>query len=179
MSKKYYSNYETGGVSTSIEMTDYSDEVKSKISSAIKAAMKAVGVQAMGHAVTYITERGAIDTGLLRNSITYALGGQAPAKATYQAAYGSNRKTKGKDKGKRYSAKSKKAGTVGKGSYSGTAPADGDHETSVYIGTNVEYAPYVELGTVKMTARPFLRPAIENFQDEYRQLFQKAFDKLK
>jgi HK97 gp10 family phage protein len=28
------------------------------------------------------------------------------------------------------------------------------------IGTNVEYAPYVELGTRHMRAQPFLRPAI-------------------
>ena len=28
------------------------------------------------------------------------------------------------------------------------------------VGTNVEYAPYVELGTHKMAARPFLRNAL-------------------
>lgn len=32
------------------------------------------------------------------------------------------------------------------------------------VGTNVEYAPYVELGTYKMTARPFLLPALEAAQ---------------
>ena len=42
-----------------------------------------------------------------------------------------------------------------------------DSEKAVYIGTNVEYAPYVELGTVKMNARPYLRPAVENHQMEY------------
>lgn len=30
------------------------------------------------------------------------------------------------------------------------------------IGTNVEYGPYVELGTYKMPARPFLRTAFYN-----------------
>lgn len=29
------------------------------------------------------------------------------------------------------------------------------------VGTNVEYAPYVEFGTVKMTAQPYLRPAFD------------------
>lgn len=29
------------------------------------------------------------------------------------------------------------------------------------VGTNVEYAPYVELGTSRMAALPFLRPALE------------------
>ena len=28
-----------------------------------------------------------------------------------------------------------------------------------YVGTNVYYAPYVEFGTRKMAARPYLRPA--------------------
>jgi HK97 gp10 family phage protein len=28
------------------------------------------------------------------------------------------------------------------------------------VGTNVEYAPYVEFGTSKMSAQPFLRPAL-------------------
>ena len=29
-------------------------------------------------------------------------------------------------------------------------------ENTAYIGTNVEYAPYVELGTVKTKAQPYL-----------------------
>lgn len=32
------------------------------------------------------------------------------------------------------------------------------------IGTNVEYAPYVELGTSLMAAQPFLLPALEAAQ---------------
>lgn len=40
----------------------------------------------------------------------------------------------------------------------------------VYIGTNVEYATYVELGTVKMKKKPYLKPAIENHMSEYKQI---------
>ena len=29
-----------------------------------------------------------------------------------------------------------------------------------YVGTNVEYAPFVEYGTKKMRAQPYLRPAV-------------------
>lgn len=29
-----------------------------------------------------------------------------------------------------------------------------------WVGTDVEYAPYVELGTSRMAARPYLRPAL-------------------
>ena len=32
---------------------------------------------------------------------------------------------------------------------------------AVRVGTSVHYAAYVELGTVKMAARPYLRPALE------------------
>ena len=46
-----------------------------------------------------------------------------------------------------------------------------DENTEV-IGTNVEYAPYVELGTVKMSAKPFLRPAAENHSAEYKAVIQ-------
>lgn len=45
---------------------------------------------------------------------------------------------------------------------------------AVYIGTNVEYAPYVELGTVKMAARPFLKPAVAEHADEYRKIMENA-----
>ena len=45
-------------------------------------------------------------------------------------------------------------------------------EEGVYIGTNVEYAPYVELGTSRMKARPFLKPAAEDHANEYAAILQ-------
>lgn len=44
---------------------------------------------------------------------------------------------------------------------------------TAYIGTNVEYATYVEMGTKYMDARPFLKPAIENHIDEYKQMVEE------
>lgn len=41
----------------------------------------------------------------------------------------------------------------------------------VLIGCRIEYAPDVELGSSKMHARPFLRPAVSNYQDQYKGLF--------
>jgi len=35
---------------------------------------------------------------------------------------------------------------------------------TVTVGTNVEYAPYLEFGTSKMSARPFIRPTFELFR---------------
>ena len=47
---------------------------------------------------------------------------------------------------------------------------------SVIVGSPVEYAPYVEMGTYKMTERPFLQPAIEDngsrIQDLARELLR-------
>lgn len=48
-------------------------------------------------------------------------------------------------------------------------------EQAVYIGTNVEYAPYVELGTSRQGAQPYLKPAVANHLDEYQSLVKKAF----
>lgn len=41
---------------------------------------------------------------------------------------------------------------------------------SAYIGTNVEYAPYVELGTRYMDPRPYLRPAATEHGETYRRI---------
>jgi HK97 gp10 family phage protein len=49
-----------------------------------------------------------------------------------------------------------------------------DDGTYAYIGTNVEYAPYVELGTVRMPERPFLRNAVLRHQEEYRNIMEEG-----
>lgn len=45
---------------------------------------------------------------------------------------------------------------------------------TVVIGSAVKYAPYIELGTYKMAARPYLRPAIEKHIDEYKSLLEEV-----
>lgn len=41
---------------------------------------------------------------------------------------------------------------------------------AAYIGTNVTYGKYVELGTVKMAAQPYLRPAAADHAGTYRNI---------
>lgn len=41
-----------------------------------------------------------------------------------------------------------------------------------YIGTSIEYAPYVEYGTSRQKAQPFLRPAAEGHASEYRAILE-------
>lgn len=43
-------------------------------------------------------------------------------------------------------------------------------ERAEYIGTNVEYAPYVELGTSRTKAQPFLKPAATDHISEYAKM---------
>lgn len=43
---------------------------------------------------------------------------------------------------------------------------------AVVIGTNVEYGPYVELGTSRQKAQPFLRPAAQDHVGEYRRIIE-------
>ena len=49
-----------------------------------------------------------------------------------------------------------------------------DSEEAAYIGTNVEYAPYVEIGTSRMAARPFLKPAATEHGEEYKKIMEAA-----
>lgn len=41
---------------------------------------------------------------------------------------------------------------------------------SVFIGSNVEYARYEEEGTSKRPPHPYLRPAVTNHMDEWKQI---------
>lgn len=52
-------------------------------------------------------------------------------------------------------------------------------EEAVYIGTNVEYAPYVEYGTSRMDAQPHLKPAVEDHTAEYQKIAQTCLATMK
>ena len=47
---------------------------------------------------------------------------------------------------------------------------------TVYVGTNVEYAPYIELGTYRMRAanggKGYLRPAVTEHVPEYKRIVE-------
>ena len=57
--------------------------------------------------------------------------------------------------------------------YEGTA--EGKKGSGVYIGTNVEYAPGIELGTHRSAgAVHFLQDAAANHTDEYKRLMEDS-----
>lgn len=64
-------------------------------------------------------------------------------------------------------------GAVDTGRLRGSITHAKDDE-SAYVGTNVEYAPYVELGTYKMPARPFLKNGILNYVDDYKRIIEEG-----
>lgn len=146
---------------------DNIDLVKNATTEAISIALEAVGLQAEGDAKMKCP----VDTGYLRNSITHAVAGNETSIRDYKSnnIHADTKATR-------------KAGTAGKsvavreGSYSGTVGTDG--EMAVYIGSNVEYAPYVEYGTSHSEAQPFLRPAIEGNIREYEEIFTEQLERL-
>lgn len=122
------------------QLTDHSSEFLQAFEEATEAALTEVGLAAEGYAKRLCP----VDTGRLRNSITFA---------------------------------------TAKAHDAGSPPAEGEdyelHGTpekgAVYIGTNVEYAPYIELGTSRQKAQPFLQPAIVNHQIKYKRIFESHF----
>ena len=136
-----------------IEYRDNTEEVLKAMEYAIRRGNEAIGLAAEGHAKKKITQAGAVDTGRLRNSITYALAGEETHVKSYKANKGGkNRETY---------------------TYEGTA--EGQKGSGVYIGTNVEYAPGIELGTHrKAGAVHFLQDAATNHTDEYKRLMEDS-----
>lgn len=128
---------------------DYSDEVLNAMKSQVRKALEECGIVAEGYAQDNLTVQGAVDSSDLRNSITH--------------------KVVVNDKHKR-----------------------------CYIGTNIDYAPYVEFGTGAyaekgdgrrtswvyqdekgkwhrtngMKPRPYLRPAISEHTELYKQIIE-------
>ena len=55
-----------------------------------------------------------------------------------------------------------------------TSTVDGN---SAIVGDGIEYAPYVELGTQKMKARPFIKPALTNYLESYKKILTDTLSK--
>ena len=139
-----------------VKLTDNSKLVREALDENIEKALIAIGLTAETYAK--LPEGGGghtpVDTGRLKNSITYAIAGQSPHITSYRA--------------------DTKDG--GSGSYSGTATPDkGGSPRSVYIGSNVEYAPIIENGVSgRYTGKHFLRLAITDHIKEYKDLTEQA-----
>ena len=129
---------------------DNTDEVLSALEKAKIRGLTAIGMTAEGHAKKKITQAKAVDTGRLRNSITFAVSGESANISSYSGDHG--------EEG---------------GTYSGTAPNDKDK--AVYIGTGVEYAIGIETGSHRKAGGVhFLQDAASNHADEYKRLMEDS-----
>lgn len=128
---------------------DNTKEILTELEKAVKLALTDVGIEAVDN----ITSRGDFpaDTGLLKNSITFAVSGESPLISSYRA----DKKREGEN-------------AIRTGSYQGTAP--NDKNKAVYIGTNVEYAKYVQYGTSRMVARDFMYAPIRANLGHYKEI---------
>lgn len=105
-----------------IKLELHTDEILDALDEQIEAALTAVGMQAE----TYAKQLVPVDTGRLRNSLTYEVDTSNKA---------------------------------------------------VIIGSGVEYAPFVEQGASKRRAKPYLRPAIIDYKDDYKQIVESILKK--
>lgn len=129
--------------------TDNSGKVLSAFQDKVKMILAQIGETCEG----YAKEDCPVDTGLLRNSITYAVYGEGTAITGYSAD-----RTKPGESAPR------------SGHYSGRAPDDG--EPCVFIGSNVEYAKKQEYGDYehRVGKKHFLRDAATTHNDEYKKI---------
>ena len=100
-----------------VDYKDNSQQILPALEKGKRNALTAIGATAE----TYAKQETPVDTGRLRNSISYAVDGE-----------------------------------------------------SAYIGTNVEYAPYLELGTSRAKAHHMLQKAATEHSAEYKRLAEDA-----
>lgn len=131
----------------SVFIDDHTAEFKRELNERMERALEAAGIHLEGEAKEELENSPRrIDTGLLRNSITHAVSGHS---AAIQSYHGNN--------ASKYSKAKYASAPVGY--YNGTVPGASGGEMAVYVGSNVEYAPYVHEGTTKMTPNRFLKNA--------------------
>ncbi len=128
----------------------YKDNTKEVLDALEKAKIRgltAIGMEAEGFAKE--DPNMPVDTGLARNSITFALAGEQAHIKEYKADRGD-----------------------GRGSYSGTA--DGKKGDAVYLGSNVEYFPMIEDGSRTINARHILRNAASGHKERFKELMEDS-----
>ena len=133
----------------SVKIDDNSAKFLEDFERKLLVGLEAIGIEAEGNAKEDANMP--VDTGRARNSITWA----TKAKEGEGFSYSD-------DKGNNFN---DQIGT-------------GADEHSVYIGSNVEYFPYIEEGSRTMSARHVLRNAIVKHKDEYLEMLRDAFKNL-
>ena len=132
--------------------TSHKEEVLDALKDKIADALDDIGATAEGHA----KDGAPVDTGLLRNSITHAVSGQAPAISVARGNTGNKIVL-----------------------YGGKAPAGTVEDMAVYVGTNVVYARRQETVAMRHTTggAHFIKNAIADHGKEYKKQLKAALEK--
>lgn len=135
------------------EVVSHKAEVMEKVMEAMHKAIGLMAEEVEGNAKKDCP----VDTGLLRNSLTYAHAGFLPVDSHYSDDAGEQT-----------------------GSYGEQTPEIDDDSIAAYVGTNVEYAPYVEFGDQQhMVGKShFLRDAATNHIPRLKSIAQVALSEL-
>ena len=140
-------------MSNDFHIENNADLTREAFEACIKRALTAIGMQAESYAKQSINQAGAIDTGRLINSVTYGTSDRAGSHD-----YSDN-------EGNHY------ADTIGQA-----------EENMVYIGTNVSYAPYIEMGHkyyysgTMYAPVHFLKDAAGNHTAEYKEIIKQSME---
>lgn len=164
-----------------VEITINTKQLTDDMAEGIRKGLEAAGIFIEGRAKAYAP----VDTGLLRNSIAHALSGEQPSiggglkGGRHQRTYKSNPTNKHGEAVETVVGKDGKA-RLPNGTYAHVVQrANSVADMRVYVGTNVEYAPYVEMGHVnartgrRVPAQPYIQPAFNNNMTAARQIIEQ------
>lgn len=136
------------------------EEAKKIMHKRILVALEASGLFAERKA----KEKCPVDTGRLRNSITHVVSGDPERSYSFSADYTSKFLT-GENR-----ALSKEEKEMDNKTY--IIPKTDENLETLWVGTNVFYAPYVEAGVLEdgtyRKPKPFLVPALTEHKNEYK-----------
>lgn len=134
-----------------ITIKDNSKEVLSELDSKLPVILEALGLEAAGNAVDEIT------------------------KLVYDTPESPNYVRTGRLRNSIAWATNENHAPVGiPDKIEDATPIENPEKDTVYIGSNVEYASYVETGTSKMASRPFLRNALSGHTEKYKELIEEG-----
>ena len=143
-----------------ITVDSHTDEFLQEVEHMLPFMLRSVGEEVEG----YAKEDCPVDTGLLHNSITYAVHGESPNITKYSA---DRPKTAG--------------GEIKRGTYGGAMPQEPDPaQASVYVGSNVKYAEAVEMRDMshQVGKAHFIRDAFQDHREDIKDIVETAFRAL-
>lgn len=150
-----------------VTIKDNSRQLLAEFDKNAAVTLEALGIQTVGYAALELeNDPRRIDTGLLRNSLAYAIAGDTPVVGSTGAQ---TYKNDGHDK-------NGNPVPIETGIYSAKMPKSAN-EKAVYIGTNVEYGPYVHEGFElpngkEVQPNRYLRNAVTKHEKEINKIIK-------